>query len=273
MWTWRTPFWFDRTSASRGAVWFFVLLALTSTGCGSRRGTDLLEARLRDQEDQLTEMQQQVASVAAERDRREREIGDLRKRLNERGTALPVPEQSEALFRVVGISINTLLSGGADLDDQPGDETLSVLISPHDEQNDLVKLPGTVELSAYDMTLPEEERRLGSWTFEAEKTRENWHRGLAGAGFLFQVPWEKPPSSEEVLVHVRFTTIDGRQFDKTETVRVEPVVNSVPTFTDTAPVLRPPPEPRQPSARRKILDSDSSGRVRLSGGEDENLFE
>ncbi len=225
-------------------------------------------------------MQQQIASVAAERDRRDREIGDLRKRLNERGAALPVPEQSEALFRVVGISINTLLSGGADLDDQPGEETLSVLIVPHDEQNDLVKLPGAVELSAYDMTLPEDERRLGLWTFETEKTRENWHRGLAGAGFLFQVPWDKPPTSKEVLVHVRFTTIDGRQFDKTETLRVEPVENSLPTFTDTLPVPRQPPvqrqptAPHQPSARRQILDSDSSGRVRLSGGnDDENPFE
>ena len=262
-----------RTNERLAVLWRTVALAfltLIPLGCGSRRQTDLLEARLRDQEDQLVEMHREVNAATAERDRQERENLDLRNRLAERGANLPTPEQSDVLFRVAGISINKMLSAGIDGDDRPGDDVLAVMIAPHDEQEDLVKLPGTVEIAAYDMTLPEDRQRLGSWTFDAAQTREKWHSGIVGAGFLFQVKWDRSPSADEVLVHVRYTTIDGRQFDKTETLLVEPPPADIRSFGDDAGV------PVLPTGRRSRSSDDSAGRVRLlnsSSDDQDNPFE
>ncbi|MEX1232636.1 MAG: hypothetical protein WEB58_20490 [Planctomycetaceae bacterium] len=264
--------WNAQSIGRRRVPWGAVALALCAlvpAGCGSRRHADLLEARLREQEDRLVDMQKQVGAATAERDRQERENLDLRNRLARRGANLPTPEQSDVLFRVAGITINKLLSAGVDGDERPGDEMLAVMIAPHDEQNDLVKLPGTVEMTAYDMTLPAERQRLGSWTFDAAQTREKWYSGFTGAGFLFQVNWEQPPSANEVLVHVRYTTVDGRQFDKTETLRVEPLPaesRSVAEETDL---------PVAPTGKRSSADNDSAGHVKLlnDSKSEENPFE
>lgn len=256
--------WIARTltgpNVSRGTL-ALALCALLPWGCSSRRHSDLLEARLRDQEDRLAEMRQQFEMVAAERDRHERENADLRTRLAGHGANLPTPEQSDVLFRVTGISINKLLSSGTDTDDRPGDDALVVMVAPHDEQEDLVKLPGTFELTAYDMTLPEGQQQLGSWSFDPTETRERWHNGFAGAGFMFEVKWDRPPASSEVLVHVRYTTVDGRQFDKTQTVHVKPVPAEMRSIAEEIelPVL--------PTGRR----DENAGRVRLLN--DSDLFE
>jgi hypothetical protein len=97
---------------------------------------------------------------------------------------------------------------------------LVAVLTPVDEHGDLVKLPGTIELEALDLTRPVGERQLGKWTFDAAQSRELWKSGLFSAGYQLEVPWQKSPA-EELMLHARLTTADGRHFDATHPVKVE----------------------------------------------------
>jgi hypothetical protein len=207
----------ERTRLTRMS---FTLLILMS-GCAFRGNTEVLEAQLRLQEDQLVELETDLQKTRSDLNVSQRESNSLRNQLTSKGEKTLLPEQADVLYRVERIRINKLLTAGADRDDKPGDDVLTTLITPQDEEGDTMKVPGTVEFALLDLSLPEENQRIGYWTFPAKQTREHWHSGFAGSGYRIDLPWQETPKNEELLLHVRFTTTDGRQFDTNQTVRIE----------------------------------------------------
>lgn len=174
----------------------------------------------------------------------------LRSQLAAVGEGAPLPEQTGNLVRLSQVRINTLLSGGKDRDGLAGDDVLVTLISPVDEQGDLVKIAGEVEIEAFDMTLPSDDKRVGHWTFNAEQSAKAWHSGFVGAGLQFELPWQDPPTSKELLVHVRLKTTDGRQFDSSTPLKIAPPAGQVAgraALSRTQPVKfeAPPPADQQ----------------------------
>src|SRR5262249_60082751 len=117
----------------------------------------------------------------------------------------------------------------------PGDDGLSVLLTPVDAHGDLVKLAGDIELDLFDMTRPAEEQRLGLWKFTLDEVRTHWHKGFLSAGYLFQVDWQTPPVSSELTLHARMTVADGRQFDATTQVKVVPSGHRPPAIARESP--------------------------------------
>lgn len=200
-----------------------ILLALAVCGCGLRRGNvDLLEARLRQQEDRLYELQSQLAQAHTELTTARRETDLLRDQLANRGTAALLPEQTTVLSRVEGLGIDPLLSGGLDRDEKPGDDLLAAMVTPRDADGNVLKLPGTLRLELFDLARPADKQRIGQWEFDPEQTRDHWHNGLLGSGYRFRLPWQQIPQHEALLLHARLTTADGRQFDASETLRINP---------------------------------------------------
>ncbi len=106
-------------------------------------------------------------------------MGDL---LTYRAHRLLLPEQADALFRAKGIRIQKWMTGGLDRDDQPGDELLSAVIVPHDDDGETVKLPGTIQLRLLDPAMTEDGQRIGEWTFTSEESRRHWHKGMIASG-------------------------------------------------------------------------------------------
>jgi hypothetical protein len=198
------------------------LYLLLAAGClGSRGNVDLLEAKLRQQQDLADRYQRQLAQTQGELTAAHQEADLLRAQLADRGEH-PLPsEYTQNLFQVTGLEFKSLLTGGRDRDGQPGDDVLVALIAPYDEHGDVVKLPGALEIEALDMTRPEGERQVAHRQFSPQEARELWKSGFLAAGFQCEVPWRAPPSSEELLLHARLSTADGRQFDTTHKVRVQ----------------------------------------------------
>ena len=198
------------------------------SGCSSRGQMELLEAEIWQSQDSLyraeaksTELQSQLAMA-----RRETDL--IRSQVASTGGQAPLPEQTGNLVRLAGVKINTLLSGGKDRDGQPGDDLLVALITPHDEQGDLVKIAGEVEIEAYDMTRSGDDKRVGRWTFDSEQSAKAWHSGFVGAGLQFELPWQEIPTNKELLVHARLRTSDGRQFDTSSPLKVSPAGGAAP---------------------------------------------
>lgn len=208
------------------------LLALAGAGCAAPRNPELLETRLRQQEDEIAGLQGQLASTRYELKLARDESGMLRSQLQSAGKRTLVSEQSEVLSRTEGVKFSTLLTSGIDMDGNPGDDGLSVLLMPVDADGELVKLAGAVEFQIFDLSLPHAEQRIGEWRFDIDEARAHWHRGFMSAGYLFQLNWQHPPASTELTLHGRLIAPDGRQFNTTHTLHVKvPPAGASPVVT------------------------------------------
>lgn len=237
--------------------WFalFGCAVLSWSGCASRGQLELLEAEIRQHKDssrlaeaRSVELESQLAMARQETDL-------IRSQVAATGSQVPLPEQTGNLVRLTGVKINTLLSGGKDRDGQPGDDLLVALISPHDQQGDLVKIAGEVEIEAYDMTRSGDNKRVGHWTFDPTQSAKAWHSGFVGAGLQFELPWQEAPSNKELLVHVRLRTSDGRQFDTSSPLKVAPPASATPGLI-SVPQAQPVKHETEKTINREILTAD-----------------
>jgi hypothetical protein len=199
---------------------------LSLTGCLAGRGdTDLLHARLREQEQRLAEVQSQLTAQERALAEARREADSLRKQLAQADGGGLLPEQTDQLVRVSGIKINSLLTAGVDRDEVAGDDALFVQFAPHDADGEIVKLPGAIDIAVLDPSLPDGERTVAQWSFAAEDCRAHWTRGFVGTGYQFTLPWpHEPPRNSELVVHVRLKPVDGREFTAAHVIRVTPPV-------------------------------------------------
>lgn len=213
--------------------------AILICGCLGRGNADLLRARIREQQSQIAETERQMAVAQKELSRTQREVETLRSELAKSGTSTAAPEHTEALARVVKLQIHSLLSGGLSKDDQPGDDAFVAQLAPVDDDGEIVKLPGKVELTLLDPALPESHRQVGQWSFSVEECRRHWTRGFAGTGFQFTMPLSESPQHDSLVLHARLTTTDGRTFDANQIVRVTPSPH-VTTSSLNAPLHKVP---------------------------------
>jgi hypothetical protein len=197
-------------------------MALAVAGCATPGTVESLETQLREQEDRIVALEADLVKSRSELEVARRESNALRLQTSPNAGGL-VEEQSLVLSRVEKIRFHPLLTSGVDVDSRPGDDRLTVLLMPVDRDGELLRLPGKVELELFDMTLPGDRQRIGQWTFTPEQTRARWLRSLLSAGYQYQLDWQERPHSNELTLHGRLTTADGRQFDATSQVKVQVV--------------------------------------------------
>ncbi len=194
--------------------------ALMLCGCLARGNSDLLQARLREQQEHTVEVERRMEAAQADLQRARRESEQLRAELAKSGKRVVAAEYTESLVRASKLQINSLVSGGLNRDDRPGDDAVVAYISLVDDDGESIKLPGTVELTLLDPSLPEPSRQIGQWRFSADECRSKWTRGFAGSGFQFTVPLEEPVVHEQLVLNAKLTTADNRVFDASQIIRV-----------------------------------------------------
>ena len=246
---------FLRHKPSRFAIAVPVLCALGLAGCASRGNVEILEAELRQEEHAREQLAEHLRQSQEELKIARTDAAALRAQLADRRQTALSPEQADVLYRAEAIKFGMLLTSGQDRDGQPGDDALSVLITPVDVHGDLVKLAGDVELELFDMTRSPERQRLGRWRYPVEEVREHWHKGFMSAGYLFQVEWETPPTSPELTLHARLTAGDGRQFDATTQVKVAPPASVPPPLVQASRSPTRDPALQRASATRPARPS------------------
>jgi len=212
-----------------------IIIILGGLGCARSNRASVLESQLRRQEKNLADLQYELEQSQAELNQVRKQAEIYRQQIAADGGTPLLPEQTNLLARAEKIQFQKLLTGGYDEDGIPGDELLSAVIVPVDAQGDLVKLPGAIQLEVIDPNQPDEQRVVGSWEFTERECREVWLTGLVGAGYFFKLPWQKPPTSSELLVHAHLTSVDGREFTTSQLIRVQPQSND--------PNAVPPPTP------------------------------
>ncbi len=203
----------DMTRIAAALLWVGMLCSLGCRWTASNR-VGSLEAQIRTQDARIIGLTQSLEETRAELHAANLEGRALRESLNNL-TPPPSTEQAENSFRVTGIEIVPLLSGGLDRDDEPGDELLTLLLSPQDESGETLRTDGTLTVEAFDFSKTGDQQRIGQWEFAGHDLARLWHSGVIGRGFRVVQPWQTMPSSPEVTVHVRLVSSDGRQFNQT----------------------------------------------------------
>lgn len=143
-------------------------------------------------------------------------------RLARRGKALsaadgPIDEV------VTQITLNRKLTGGHNVDDQPGDEGVMVVIEPLNAGGDLVEVPGQVSIVVLDPAIEGEAARVARWDFDSQEAAEHLKRTPLGDGLYFELRWPHSPPVHRVLnLYVRYTTADGRRLQVEKQIEVDP---------------------------------------------------
>jgi len=225
-------------------TWMWIAgAAALAAGCASRGQMDILESRLRQQDDSITQLQNQLSTSHSQLQAAHRESDELKTQLAD-GTRTARVEQVSALGQVEGIELNRFLTGGLDRDGVVGDEIFSAVVVPTDSQGNLVKAPGSVSVTLFDLSRPEAQQRIGHWEFTQKQCDSLWHSGFLGSGYIVRVPWQERPQSANLLVHARLKTIDGRQFDTSQSIHIVPPghgATPIPSVASASPKDRPEP--------------------------------
>ncbi len=128
------------------------------------------------------------------------------------------------LFTVHHIELASL-TGGANYNNQPGDDGVTVYLRPLDQDGDVIKAAGQVTVQLLDLSKPGKPRELGVYVFDNPKTlAECWYSGLLTNHYTFKCPFRpqaEPLDTREVLVQVTFLDwLTGRSFSASKSVKI-----------------------------------------------------
>jgi outer membrane murein-binding lipoprotein Lpp len=197
-----------------------ILFAVAVTaGCVSRGSVELLEARLRDQEDELHRLQAQHRQVQSELTAARRLNEALKQKISPAGheQAAWLTEQQ---FQIRGLKVHSLLTGGFDRDGQSGDDQVTLFFAPVDHRDQAIPAVGRLDCELLDPAQPLTRRQLGTWSFNEAQLRSAWQSTLGMSGYRLELPWQHPPQSAELQVRLRFHTPQGESFELSAPVRI-----------------------------------------------------
>jgi len=96
------------------------------------------------------------------------------------------------------------------------EKEIDLWVTPFDRHNDVVKTSGSFEISLHRpgaFGLRTRGRRLALWRFSAQEVETLWE-GQLFEGYHLKLAWPggKPPEMETVVVHVEFTSAEGKTY-------------------------------------------------------------
>jgi hypothetical protein len=159
--------------------------------------------------------------------------------------SLPVSlPESPADTRVTHVSLNPLLTGGADFDRQPGDEGLSIVLEPRNAADQYVPQAGAVSIVVLDPAKQGEAARIARWDFTLSATQQKLQTASVAKGIQLEMPWPaSPPTTNQLKVFVRYETADGRRLQTDREIFITPPGQVVQRWTP-----RPADRPRAETA-------------------------
>ncbi len=124
--------------------------------------------------------------------------------------------------RVTRIVLNPLLTGGYNLDNEPGDDGLSIVIEPRNAIGEYVKRAAPVRIALLDPRLKGAEARVAQWEFDQSEAGEKLRTTSMGKGIHLRLPWpNRPPKNSRLKLFVRYVAPDGKQLEADREVYIE----------------------------------------------------
>jgi hypothetical protein len=218
---------------------FLVCLLL----CACRNNhNQLLENELRAKESLYRDALHDLKRIEAQNEALVRELAATRQH---GGPPLP-PEIAAPTFGLKRITLGRG-TGGYDSDGLPGDEALQVIVEPRDSDDHIVKVPGSLHISALEVDAQGLKVPLCWWSLTPEQVRPLWKQNLFSSGYTAILPWTAFPHSCNVRIVVQFKIADGRVFEVDRDLKVRPLTSAPLTpAARAAPAAPAAPAPTMP---------------------------
>lgn len=125
---------------------------------------------------------------------------------------------------ITEIVINRKTTRGQNVDGNPGDDGIDLLVQPKTADGLVEFQSGELTISVIDTAERADQQRIGLWKFLPEETKLFFASDEQGnRGILLHLPWDQStPVNEKLDLHVRFITNDGRILKTSGTLRIKP---------------------------------------------------
>lgn len=133
------------------------------------------------------------------------------------------PAHSETVSdrRIVEIGFHGTLCRGANLDDQPDDDGLYLVLQPRNSRGHMIPEVGDLSIAALDPRRDGNAAQIGNWHFSAAELRSKLQPIGSSQGIHLSLPWSGPdPVSERVEVVVWLTLANGKRLTNERTIYV-----------------------------------------------------
>jgi hypothetical protein len=128
---------------------------------------------------------------------------------NSRAESSPTTTQDN---KVVEIAFHPTLCRGQYLGSNDKGDGLHLVLQPRNASGEALDTPAALTVVVLDPNRPEEQSKLGRWTFTQEEVDAQLEPIGVGRGFHIALPWqEAKPSSDVVQVYIRYEMNDGRR--------------------------------------------------------------
>ena len=184
-------------------------LMLFASGCESGR-TSLAE--------QVSTLKREKKQLTRQLEQSKGENKQLKKQLQVL-TDLP-EDRLEALYQLQIVKI-TGYTNLYDKDEDGQDETLIVYIQPMDENGDIIKATGAVDVQLWDLNKPSGQALLAQWHVKPDQLKKLWLTSLMRSNYrlTFDVTGKIKKFEEPLTVKVTFTDyLTGKVFKEQKVI-------------------------------------------------------
>jgi hypothetical protein len=131
---------------------------------------------------------------------------------------------SPADVDITEVLIDRSMTGGQNVDGNPGDEGIDLLIQPRTAAGSVSLQTGELTVSLIDPAESPDRQRIGLWKFLPGETELFFANDESGVrGILLHLPWEeRSPVNQRLIVHVRFIPRGGQTLTTSGELRISP---------------------------------------------------
>jgi cell division protein FtsB len=136
-----------------------------AAGCDTSNRQALLAEQIEQLTEQNTQLTRQIEQSESESDQLRKQVQVL--------SALPQEVRLDNLYELQRIKIGRL-TGMSDKDEDGKVESLIVYVQPIDEEGDIIKASGVVDVQLWDLNNANGEALLGQWHVEPDELKRLW---------------------------------------------------------------------------------------------------
>jgi len=203
-----------RISTQRGFAGILIVVGMV--GCNAEATNE----RFRQLDQQVRQLSGQVDKLNGELAAKEALIEAQRQQI----TTLQRlgDKRLEKLYYVTALQIDRL-TGGANYDDKPGDDGVTVYLRPVDQDGHVLKAAGEIRIQLLDLANPDGQHLLGEYRLDVDHARKAWHGRLMTNHYTIKCPWRTgPPAHDDITVRAEFTDfLTGKTFLDQKLVKIQ----------------------------------------------------
>ena len=197
--------------------WLFAVFAgsllAVAAGCDSADRPDPLKEQINSLKQEKTQLTRQIKQSGLENKKLKKQIQVL--------SGLPADAKLENFYNLQRVKI----TGFTDFYDKDKDgrkEKLIVYIQPIDQDGDVVKATGSVDVKLWNLNRPNGQALLGQWRVEPDELRKLWFATLITINYrlTFDVAGKIEKFEEPLTVKLTFTDhLSGKVFKEQKVIK------------------------------------------------------